>query len=276
MRLVITESQLKALVKEQAKPALTVNSTTLTTAPTTSNFSAPTMNTAAGTTNPTKGSGTGTGIADVIKGTGNMISKINPHTWATIGQIAASVLIPPPGGLIIAAAIGVGDAYRYHAEKNDKMAGVTLLLAALPGMTKLAGKIPGLNSLGVKGMAVLSDKVAKGINTYLPEEAAVINFIKANTPLIQSEYQAFVQAASNKIASNVASFGSAKAVNAAYNFAYDNPTFAKKLAFGSMAITNPGTAFALNSKEIFGGLRNSSTQIASNGINTGANVAKKL
>jgi hypothetical protein len=274
MRLVITESQLKALVKEQARPTLTAPATTLTTAPTTSNFSAPTMNTAAGTRNTTVGKGEGHNAA--LEAVYNFITNIDPHTVASIGQIAASVLIPPPGGLIIAAAIGVADAYKYHAEKNDKMAGVTLLLAALPGITKLAGKIPGLNTLGAKGMTALATKIGKGITALAPEEAAVINFVKNNTSLIQQEYNAFVQAASSKIATNVASFGSGKAVDAAYNFAYENPKFAKKLAFGTVLATVPGALPAATLYDNYKGSTSGSTQIASNGIKAGTNAAKKM
>jgi hypothetical protein len=262
MKLVITESQLKALITEQTKPTLTAQS---------AYASAPTTSTGSGTINSTQGKGTG--IIDTVKDVGNLVSKLDPHTVAMVGQIAASILIPPPGGLIVAAAIGVGDAYRYHAEKNDKMAGVTLLLAALPGMTKLAAKVPGLNRLGAKGMSILASKVAKGITTLAPEEAAVMNFIKNNTKLVQQEYNAFVTTVSSKIAKNAASFGSSKAVNAAYDYAYDNPEFAKKLAFGVVGSVMPGIGAAGN--VINQMQKPSSAQIAANGINAGASPIKK-
>jgi hypothetical protein len=224
MKLLITESQLKALVREQ-----TSDEWGGTLADAGINM----------TMNPKDFT-----VKNIAKSVYNSVTSVDPHTWASIGQLAAAVLIPPPGGLIVAAAIGAADAYKYHLEKNDKMAGVTLLLAALPGITKLAGKVPGLNTLGAKGMALLSDKIAKGITTLAPEEAAVINFIKNNTKLVQTEYQAFVNSVSKKIASNAASYGSSQAVEKVYNFAANNPTFARKLAFGAASSVLPGVAAA--------------------------------
>ena len=160
-----------------------------------------------------------------VKGTDTFLDVVtfglDPHTLATIGQIAAAVLIPPPGGLIVSAAIGAADAYKYATENNPKMAGLTLLLSALPGIGGLANKIPGIKTLGAKGMAALSDKIAKGVTKLLPEEGAIMNFINANPKLVQIEYKKFIDNATKKLSSNVADEVKTEISTAGYNMGYD-------------------------------------------------------
>jgi hypothetical protein len=128
------------------------------------------------------------------------IKFIGSHDIAQIAEFAASILIPPPGGLVVAAAIGAYDSYNYFKEGNNKMGGLTLLLAALPGITSLVGKIPGVQTLGNRGMSILSNKIAKGITTFLPEESSVLNYLKTNFPTIEKEYEVFVKNTADSLA----------------------------------------------------------------------------
>ena len=118
---------------------------------------------------------------------------------------------------MVSAAIGAADAYRYATENNPKMAGLTLLLSALPGIGSLANKIPGVKQLGTKGMEALSDKIAKGVTKLLPEEGAIINYIKANPKFVQMEYETFIDKTSKELASQGAGQVKANAVNVGYN-----------------------------------------------------------
>ena len=214
----------RRLISEQARPTLTAPTASLTP----SSQGASQTYTSQPTTNVTSGVG---GVRKVIPnskyvtGTQNFKDVItfglDPHTLATIGQIAAAVLIPPPGGLIVSAAIGAADAYKYASENNPKMAGLTLLLSALPGIGSLANKIPGVKQLGAKGMAALSDKIAKGVTKLLPEEGAIINYIKANPKLVQMEYKTFVDNASKKLASTGATQVRTNTAKVGYNTAYN-------------------------------------------------------
>jgi len=151
----------------------------------------------------------------------NAIINIDPHTIATIAQVAAAVLIPPPGGLMVAFAIGCGDAYRYVQENNPKMAGLTLLLAALPGIAKFANKIPGLNTVIANGMEVFSGKIAKGLTALLPEESAVLNWVKTNLPMVEQEYELFIKNRAAQVAKLSATQVRTIAGKSAYNAAYD-------------------------------------------------------
>jgi hypothetical protein len=210
----------KRLMSEQAKPTLTAPTASLT--PTTQG--ARQTSTLQPTTNVTSGVG---GVrkavpnSQYVKGTDTFLDVItfglDPHTLATIGQVAAAVLIPPPGGLMVSAAIGAADAYKYATENNPKVAGLTLLLSALPGIGGLANKIPGVKQLGAKGMAALSDKIAKGVTKLLPEEGAVINYIKANPKLVQMEYASFIDNTAKKLASTGATQVRTNATKAGYN-----------------------------------------------------------
>jgi len=210
----------RRLMSEQSRPTLTAPTASLT--PTTQG--ARQTSTLQPTTNVKSGVG---GVRKAVPnseyrtGTQNFIDVItfglDPHTLATIGQIAAAVVIPPPGGLMVSAAIGAADAYRYATENNPKMAGLTLLLSALPGIGSLANKIPGVKKLGAKGMEALSDKIAKGVTKLLPEEGAIINYIKANPKFVQMEYETFIDKTSKELASQGAGQVNANAVNAGYN-----------------------------------------------------------
>jgi hypothetical protein len=75
--------------------------------------------------------------------------------------------------------------------------------------------------LGAKGMAALSDKIAKGVTKLLPEEGAIMNFINANPKLVQIEYKKFIDNATKKLSSNVADEVKTEISTAGYNMGYD-------------------------------------------------------
>jgi hypothetical protein len=195
MKLVITESQLKHLVAEQI-PGL---------APTGGyDYQKPAAVKAAGN--------------QAVKMIKNF--KLGPHEVMGIAQFASAVLIPPPGGLAVAAAIGVLDAYQYKLENNNRMAGLTLLLAALPGIASVANKVPGIKQLGAKGMAALASKLEKGITTFAPEESAVVDFVSTHLPQIKADYQTWVKNTADTLAKKGVSKAQAKVADVAYNKAY--------------------------------------------------------
>jgi hypothetical protein len=192
MKLVITESQFKYLVSEQVMGSYTPDNSTI----------------------HDKGPA-------VVKGVTNYVKNLTPHDILAISALAAGILIPPPGGLAVAAVIGVLDAYQYKTEKDNRMAGLTLMLAALPLIGGVVAKIPGVKQLGTKGMTLLADKMAKGVTALAPEESAIVLAIKNNLPFIQGEYQGWVKKTADTIASKAKSTVKNNVVGAAYNSAYN-------------------------------------------------------
>jgi hypothetical protein len=205
MKIVISESQLKKIIKEQTSDewggALDMKNVGGMVA-SGDDYSAKNLATAAGSQ---------------LK---NSITNISPHTVATIAEIAATVLIPPPGGIMIAAAIGAGDSYRYFREGNNKMGGLTLLLSALPYIS-VANKIPGLNVVASKGMNILTDKIAKGVTTLAPEEGMVMNWVRTNLPTVEKEYESFVKKTADTLAKQGSSQVVSNTAEKGYNVAYD-------------------------------------------------------
>lgn len=196
MKLLITESQLKRLISEQV-PGLTPAGGY--------DYQKPAAIKAAGD--------------QAVKMVKNF--KLGPHEVMAIAQFASAVLIPPPGGLAVAAAIGVLDAYQYKLEKNNRMAGLTLLMAALPGIASIANEVPGIKQLGSKGMAALASKLEKGITAFAPEESAVVDFVSAHLPQIKTEYQAYVKRTADTLAKKGVGKVQSKVADVAYSSAYN-------------------------------------------------------
>lgn len=111
----------------------------------------------------------------------------DPHNMTMILSIAALAI--PVAGPFISAGIMVGDAALYHSEGNEKDAGLSLLFAFLPGMGRVASKIPALEKLGAKGMSQLFSKLKRGTKSITTVEKQALEGIKANEQLIKSEYQ---------------------------------------------------------------------------------------
>jgi hypothetical protein len=109
--------------------------------------------------------------------------------------LSIAALAIPVAGPFISAGIMVGDAALYHSEGNEKDAGLSLLFAFLPGLGKVASKIPALEKLGAKGMSQLFSKLKGGAKTITTVEKEALEGIKANEQLIKTEYE---QALKNK------------------------------------------------------------------------------
>ncbi len=210
MRLIITESQFNRLVSEQV-PGLTQSY----------DYQKPAAIKAAGD--------------QAVKA----VKSLTPHDIMAISALAASVIIPFPGGAAVAAVIGALDAYQYKLEKNRKMAGLTLMFAALPGIIGVVNKIPGIKQLGAKGMTVLADKVSKGVTALAPEESAIVTAIKNNLPLIQSEYQGWVKKTADTIASKAKSQVKGDVASKVYDYNQEHPGQIKKVAAASAAAMVP-------------------------------------
>ena len=166
MKLVITESQLKRIISEQI-PGL-----------------AP-----AGGYDYQK--------PKAIQGAGQALINMDPHDRNQLLQIAASFI--PYAGPAIVAGIAAYDAKLYHQQGKDREAAVALVLGLLPAITSVANKIPGVKTLGQKGMNILADKIAKGVMKLTPLEAEVVNGINLNKNLIHAETEGLIKRTLNNV-----------------------------------------------------------------------------
>lgn len=200
MKLVISESQFKRLVSEQVIGSYT----------------------------PDNGTIHDKGPA-VVQGVKNYVKNLTPHDVMTMTALAAGILIPFPGGLAVASLIGALDAYQYKLEKNNRMAGLTLMMAALPGVISVANRIPGVKQLGTKGMVLLADKLEKGIVALAPEESIVAAAIRDNLPFVEREYQAWVKKTADTLAKKGVGKVQSNVAKTAYNaLTYDPVTVVKQ------------------------------------------------
>jgi hypothetical protein len=110
--------------------------------------------------------------------------KISDHTLRTVLSIGASFI--PVIGPFVAVGISLYDAADYYSEGDTKNAGLTTMLAFLPGAASLFKKIPGIQQLGEKGMKILSDKLVKNIPLNKVEKE-VMDGIVANKDLVTQE-----------------------------------------------------------------------------------------
>jgi hypothetical protein len=110
--------------------------------------------------------------------------KISDHTLRTVLSIGSSFI--PIIGPFIAVGISLYDAAEYYTEGDTKNAGLTAMLAFLPGTASLFKKIPGIQQLGEKGMKILSDKLVKNIPLNKVEKE-IIDGIAANKDLVAQE-----------------------------------------------------------------------------------------
>jgi hypothetical protein len=232
MKILLSESQLKCIIKEQTA-TLTANPQTYT--------SQPTTNVKSGTVNATdKGSmkgptlnQMGNMVWDGTKYVWNKIQHMDSHDWSTVVEIAAACLIPPPAGLFLASSIGILDAGQYYKEGNKKMAGISVLLASIPMASELFNEIPGAKELGTKGFDILADKISKGITTLLPEESRVMKYIATNHQHICQEYSQFINNTARKLASQTVSNTTNNGASFAYDYVYNNPDKTKDLVINS-------------------------------------------
>lgn len=133
----------------------------------------------------------------------NDIINMDPHTRNAILGVAAALATGGLGPLIaggIALGIGLYDAKLYYDEGDTKSAGLSAMFAMLPGVGSLLNKIPGVKQLGTKGMALLANKLSKGLKITNPQEIMVLNGIARNKMLVQTELKKATEEISIKAA----------------------------------------------------------------------------
>lgn len=152
------------------------------------------------------------------------IQSVDPHTLALILGIGSAFI--PIIGPFVSAGIGLADAALYAKEGDSKTAGMVAMFSLLPGVGGIISKtIPGIKTLGVKGMSALASKLSLGQKITDPVELAVVNGITKNIDLVKTSLSQNVQslaqqAAAKTVAPNVK--------NTLTNFAKSGLTFTAK------------------------------------------------
>ena len=135
-----------------------------------------------------------TGAGKVLKDT---VVNMDPHTRNQLLELGAGFI--PYVGPAITAGIAAYDASLYHKEGKNKEAGLALVLGLLPGVTSVVSKIPAVKQLGVEGMNILADKIAKGITQLSPTESDVVKKFILNKDLIHKETDGLLKRTLNNV-----------------------------------------------------------------------------
>ena len=135
-----------------------------------------------------------------IVGAGQALINMDPHERNDL-MMMGSLFIPYVGPFI-SAGLGAYDASLYYKEGKKKEAALTLIFNLIPGLGKIANKIPGVKKLGQKGMTLLADKIAKGVSKLTPIESEVIKGINLHKNLIHSEADGLLKRVSTNIANS--------------------------------------------------------------------------
>jgi hypothetical protein len=124
-------------------------------------------------------------VAKKAEDSTNPLLNVDKHTAMTILQIGTAFI--PVVGPFISAGIGLADAAMYYNEGDKKTAGLVGVFSMLPFVGKIVSKIPGVKQLGTKGMALLASKLSKGGSNLTKAEVGIVNAIKMEKNLINSE-----------------------------------------------------------------------------------------
>lgn len=109
---------------------------------------------------------------------------IDPHIILPILEIAS--LFIPVVGPFIAMGIGMADAALYYKEGDKKTASLVAVLSILPGVGAIIKKIPGVKTLGKKGMIALSKKLGMSTKPALTKtEIEVVKGLSKNKELVK-------------------------------------------------------------------------------------------
>jgi len=113
------------------------------------------------------------------------------HDIMTTASIGA-LFIPIPGvNVALSALIGAADASMYWAEGDRHMSMTMLAFALIPGIGKLASKIPGVKQMTAKGMRILFRKLIQakqGVKVAFSKlEQLVIRGLSANKKTVARE-----------------------------------------------------------------------------------------
>lgn len=163
-------------------------------------------------------------MAPALKAQQQALRDIDPHTTATILQVATSFI--PFVGPFISAGIGLADAAAYYNEGDKKTAGLVGIFACIPGIGGLANKL-GLTKWTAKALGELGKKISLGTKL-TANEIVVAQKIAQNKDLILTQVkqtastltklaQKTKQVATN-LGKTAATYGGTQAV---YSKAYD-------------------------------------------------------
>lgn len=111
------------------------------------------------------------------------LKSLDGHVGLLIAEIAVGFV--PVVGPLLSAGIGLADAAMYYKEGNTKMAGLSAMFSLLPGAVQLVFKIPGIKTLGSKGLNMLAKKIGTG-QKLTQTELSVANGLAANKDLVKS------------------------------------------------------------------------------------------
>jgi hypothetical protein len=125
----------------------------------------------------------------------------NEHKLNSLFAIGASFF--PVIGPLVATITSLADAKQYYDEGDNVSAGVVGAFSLLPYVGPVVSKIPSVKQLGVKGMAALAAKIAKGTPITDATELAVINGINSNRSLVQSGLNSQVRTLAQQSSSRV-------------------------------------------------------------------------
>jgi hypothetical protein len=106
------------------------------------------------------------------------------HALMTILGIGSAFI--PFIGPFISTGIGLAEASMYYSEGDKKTAGMVAAFSMLPFVGSIVSKIPGVEQLGTKGMALLASKLSKG-QKLTQLESEIVNSINKFKQLINSE-----------------------------------------------------------------------------------------
>jgi hypothetical protein len=182
MKLIISESQLKYIIKEQSFGYGPGGSLTIS-------------------------------QAKVHNDAISKLINVDPHVILGIMEFGASFI--PEYGPAIVTLLSIGDAAIYYHQGRKREAGIALVLGAIPMAGQLINEIPGAKQLGAKGLSILADKIAKGITKITPVENQVLNFINLNKPLIHKELDGLF----TRVVKNVANNTTKKSLKPVINYA---------------------------------------------------------
>ena len=121
---------------------------------------------------------------ELVQGVIDFYKKYN-HEVNTVLAIGAFFI--PFVGPAISTGIGLADAGQYYNEGDTKMAGMVGMFSLLPGVGTIVSKIPGVKTLGAKGMTALAKKLTLGSKITNPTEIEVVTQIAKYKDLIKAE-----------------------------------------------------------------------------------------
>ena len=107
------------------------------------------------------------------------------HNVSAVLQIVTAFV--PVVGPFVSAGIGLMDATQYAKEGDNTSAAIVGTLSMLPFIGPVVSEIPGVKTLGSKGMAALGKKLASKQKNFTKQEQEVLKGLTQNQSLVKSE-----------------------------------------------------------------------------------------